>query len=58
MTTLGGLVAGNIAVLHSMLVEITDDTNQNIAVPIYSLSWSTGSIVGCARFVSSRTTAS
>ncbi|KAG8214321.1 major facilitator superfamily domain-containing protein [Butyriboletus roseoflavus] len=43
---LGGLVAGTIAVLHSMLVEITDDTNQNIAVPIYSLSWSTGSIIG------------
>ncbi|KAF8551946.1 MFS general substrate transporter [Imleria badia] len=43
---LGGLVAGNIAVLHSILVEITDDTNQNIAVPIYSLAWSTGTIVG------------
>ncbi|KAH0826229.1 major facilitator superfamily domain-containing protein [Lanmaoa asiatica] len=43
---LGGLVAGNIAVFHSMLVEITDDTNQNIAVPIYSLSWSMGTVIG------------
>ncbi|KAG9308880.1 major facilitator superfamily domain-containing protein [Chiua virens] len=43
---LGGLVAGNIAVLHSILVEITDETNQNMAVSIYSLSWSTGAVIG------------
>ncbi|KAF8125161.1 major facilitator superfamily domain-containing protein [Boletus edulis] len=42
----GGLAAGNIAVHHSILVEITDDSNQNIAVPIYSLAWSTGTVVG------------
>lgn len=44
MATLGGLVAGNIAVLHSVLVETRNHrcTNQYIAVPIYNLSWSTG----------------
>ncbi|KAF8125163.1 major facilitator superfamily domain-containing protein [Boletus edulis] len=43
---LGGLMAGSIAVHHSILVEITDSSNQNIAVPIYSLAWSTGTVVG------------
>ena len=48
MATLGGLVAGNIAVLHSILVETRNHrcTNQYIAVPTYNLSWSTG-IVWC-----------
>lgn len=46
-STLGGLVAGNVAVLHSILVEITDDSNQNIAIPIYSLSAASGAVVGC-----------
>lgn len=46
MVTLGGLVAGNVAVIHSILAEITDDTNQDIAVPIYSLSWPIGTIIG------------
>ncbi|KAG9308879.1 major facilitator superfamily domain-containing protein [Chiua virens] len=42
----GGLVSGNVAVIHSILGEITDDTNQDFAVPIYSLSWPTGTIIG------------
>lgn len=45
-TTLGGLVAGNVAVIHSILAEITDDTNQDLAVPIYSLSWPVGTVIG------------
>ena len=45
-TTLGGLVAGNVAVIHSILAEITDDTNQDVAVPIYSLSWPVGTVIG------------
>lgn len=44
--TKGGLVAGNVAVIHSILAEITDDTNQDLAVPIYSLSWPVGTVVG------------
>lgn len=46
LTTAGGLVAGNVAVIHSILAEITDDTNQDLAVPIYSLSWPVGTVVG------------
>ncbi|KAI9568452.1 major facilitator superfamily domain-containing protein [Boletus coccyginus] len=42
----GGLVAGNVAVIHSILAEITDDTNQDLAVPIYSLSWPVGTVIG------------
>lgn len=44
--TAGGLVAGNVAVIHSILAEITDDTNQDLAVPIYSLSWPVGTVIG------------
>ncbi|TCD61670.1 hypothetical protein EIP91_008092 [Steccherinum ochraceum] len=43
---LGGLFSGNIAVIHSVLGEITDATNQAIAFPIYGLCWPLGSIVG------------
>jgi hypothetical protein len=46
LTTAGGLVAGNVAVIHSILAEITDDTNQDLAVPIYSLSWPVGTVIG------------
>ena len=45
-TTPGGFVAANEAVIHSILAEITDDTNQDLAVSIYSLSWPVGSIIG------------
>ncbi|THH33951.1 hypothetical protein EUX98_g221 [Antrodiella citrinella] len=43
---LGGLFSGNIAVIHSVLGELTDATNQAIAFPIYGLCWPLGSIVG------------
>ncbi|KAG2360853.1 major facilitator superfamily domain-containing protein [Suillus spraguei] len=43
---LGGLFSGNIAVVHSVLGEITDSTNQMIALPIYCLAWPIGSIIG------------
>ena len=46
LTTPGGLVAGNVAVIHSILAEITDDTNQDLAVPIYSLAWPVGTVIG------------
>ncbi|KAG1835668.1 major facilitator superfamily domain-containing protein [Suillus variegatus] len=43
---LGGLFSGNIAVIHSVLGEITDSTNQMVAFPIYGLAWPIGSIIG------------
>lgn len=46
---LEGLVAGNVAVITPIFNEITADTNQVLAVPIYSLSWPMGTVI---RFVS------
>ncbi|KAI0336417.1 MFS general substrate transporter [Cubamyces sp. BRFM 1775] len=43
---LGGLFSGNIAVIHSVLGEITDSTNQSIAFPLYGLCWPLGAIIG------------
>ncbi|KAG2360854.1 major facilitator superfamily domain-containing protein [Suillus spraguei] len=43
---LGGLFSGTIAVVHSVLGEITDSTNQMTALPIYGLAWPVGSIIG------------
>ncbi|OBZ75636.1 hypothetical protein A0H81_04450 [Grifola frondosa] len=43
---LAGLFSGNIAVIHSVLGELTDSTNQAIAFPIYGLCWPLGAIVG------------
>ncbi|KAF9228644.1 MFS general substrate transporter [Gyrodon lividus] len=43
---IGGLFSGNVAVIHSVLGEITDSTNQAIAFPIYGLIWPLGSIIG------------
>ncbi|KIK24939.1 hypothetical protein PISMIDRAFT_677717 [Pisolithus microcarpus 441] len=43
---LGGLFSGNIAVIHSVVGEITDSTNQARAIPIYALMWQVGSVVG------------
>ncbi|KAI6150969.1 major facilitator superfamily domain-containing protein [Pisolithus tinctorius] len=42
----GGLFSGNIAVIHSVVGEITDSTNQAMAIPIYALMWPIGSVVG------------
>ncbi|KAI6043088.1 major facilitator superfamily domain-containing protein [Pisolithus marmoratus] len=44
--SLGGLFSGNLAVIHSVLGEITDSTNQARAIPIYALMWPIGSVVG------------
>ncbi|KAG2115131.1 major facilitator superfamily domain-containing protein [Suillus discolor] len=44
--SVGGLFSGNIAVIHSVLGEITDSTNQMVAFPIYGLAWPIGSIIG------------
>ncbi|KAG9006934.1 hypothetical protein FRB94_014769 [Tulasnella sp. JGI-2019a] len=41
----GGLT-GNVAVIQSMLGEITDETNQARAFPLAEVTWSVGSIIG------------
>ncbi|KIM49270.1 hypothetical protein M413DRAFT_438445 [Hebeloma cylindrosporum] len=43
---LAGLFSGNAAVLHSVLGELTDASNQVFAFPLYGLFWPLGSIVG------------
>ncbi|KLO14164.1 MFS general substrate transporter [Schizopora paradoxa] len=43
---LAGLFSGNVAVMHSVLGELTDSTNQAIAYPLYGLCWPLGVIVG------------
>jgi hypothetical protein len=43
---IAGLAAGNVAVIHSVLGELTDSTNQDIAFPIYGLTWPVGTIIG------------
>jgi len=43
---LGGFFSGNVAVIYSVLGELTDSTNQAIAFPIFSLAWPVGSIIG------------
>ncbi|CAE6480427.1 unnamed protein product [Rhizoctonia solani] len=44
--TIAGLLSGYVAVLHSILGEITDDTNQAAAYPIYALCYPIGSLIG------------
>ncbi|KAG9127535.1 hypothetical protein FRC07_012551 [Ceratobasidium sp. 392] len=44
--TIAGIFSGNVAVIHSVLGEITDDTNSNIAFPLYGLCWPIGAIIG------------
>lgn len=41
-----GFFSGNVAVVHSIIGEITDSTNQAIAFPIYGLCWPLGAIIG------------
>ncbi|EJD05792.1 MFS general substrate transporter [Fomitiporia mediterranea MF3/22] len=43
---LAGLFSGNVAVMHSVLGEITDSSNQALAYPIYGLCWPLGVILG------------
>ena len=43
---LGGMLSGNVAVMESIISEITDETNQALAFPLTGLSWSLGCIVG------------
>jgi len=44
--TPGGFFSGNTAVIYSVLGEITDSTNQAIALPIFAVAWPVGSVIG------------
>ncbi|KAG8737783.1 hypothetical protein FRC10_007810 [Ceratobasidium sp. 414] len=44
--TLAGLLSGYVAVLHSVLGEMTDATNQAAVYPIYSLCYPIGTFIG------------
>ncbi|KAF5372972.1 hypothetical protein D9758_001663 [Tetrapyrgos nigripes] len=44
--SLAGLCAGTAAVMHAVLGEITDKTNQAKAFPMYGLVWPLGGIIG------------
>nr|GAT59622.1 predicted protein [Mycena chlorophos] len=41
-----GFLAGNLAVFHAILAEITHESNQAVAYPLYSSSWPLGAVVG------------
>ncbi|KZW03867.1 MFS general substrate transporter [Exidia glandulosa HHB12029] len=43
---LAGGLAGNVAVIQSMVGELTDETNQARAFPLLSLCWNIGCIIG------------
>lgn len=43
---LAGLCAGTTPVMHSVIGELSDPTNQAIVLPIYGLTWPIGSIIG------------
>lgn len=45
---MAGLCAGNVAVMHSVVGELTDASNQAIALPFYGISWPLGSVIGQA----------
>ncbi|KAG9119728.1 hypothetical protein FRC07_005099, partial [Ceratobasidium sp. 392] len=44
--TLAGLLSGYVAVLHSVLGEMSDETNQAAVYPIYSLCYPIGTFIG------------
>ncbi|TFK29796.1 major facilitator superfamily multidrug-resistance, DHA1 sub-family [Coprinopsis marcescibilis] len=46
MRALAGLFSGNVAVIPSMLCEITDATNQAVVFPLFGIWWPIGAIVG------------
>ncbi|KAI0689432.1 MFS general substrate transporter [Cytidiella melzeri] len=44
--SLAGFFSGNVAVVHSVIAEMTDHTNQATAFPIYSICWPLGAVIG------------
>lgn len=43
---MAGLCSGNTAVIHAAVGELTDASNQAVALPLYGLVWPLGSIIG------------
>ncbi|KZO92165.1 MFS general substrate transporter [Calocera viscosa TUFC12733] len=43
---LAGGLSGNSAVIQTMISELTDESNESQAFPLYSLMWTLGSVVG------------
>lgn len=43
---LAGIFCGNVAVLQSVLGEITDSSNQATAFPLFAMTWPVGAIIG------------
>jgi len=41
-----GLASGNVTVIPTILIEITDKTNQSFAFPFFGFWWPVGSIIG------------
>lgn len=41
-----GICSGTSAVMHSVIGEITDSSNQAFVLPIYGLTWPIGGILG------------
>ncbi|KAJ6608577.1 major facilitator superfamily domain-containing protein [Mycena sp. CBHHK59/15] len=46
LRALAGFMAGNLAVYHAVLGEITDTSNQAIAYPLYAFTWPFGGTIG------------
>ena len=43
---ISGLCSGNTAVIHAVVGELTDASNQAVALPLFGLVWPLGSIIG------------
>ncbi|KIM27572.1 hypothetical protein M408DRAFT_330004, partial [Serendipita vermifera MAFF 305830] len=44
--SIAGALSGNIAVIQTMLAELTDSTNESKAMPLVSVTWSIGIVLG------------
>ncbi|KZT54501.1 MFS general substrate transporter [Calocera cornea HHB12733] len=45
---LAGALSGNSAVVQTMMSDLTDESNESQAFPLYSLTWTLGSVLGPA----------
>jgi MFS-type transporter involved in bile tolerance (Atg22 family) len=46
MQLVAGFLAGNLAVYHAILAEITTPENQATAYPLYAFTWPFGATIG------------
>lgn len=47
---LAGFFSGNVAVMHAVLGEMTDASNQALAYPMYGLCWPLGVVIGYVNY--------